>query len=299
MNTKKTFMFALLVIFVLAIASFTLADDTDSALSADDVDDSATIESEDVEEVEISEQDKKETRVMHKKRGLKLRYLQLERAITRAVEGQKIAISFVQEKYLDVETTELEDINAELSALLELVKEVDFEVGEDLITNFIDLRDESKELVKLFRENIHEILEEGDIAKLRARIKEMKKERLTELDEQIKLKRREYNTEKVQEVLSRLGVKNDKLIASVEKGDVNLKQIKNNVIDKFSKLSPEKKRLALQKATKVKKELDVKKLTLARKLKVNGKELIKTKVQNRLVSLDAARRVGDSQWKKQ
>ena len=88
MNTKKTFMFALLVIFVLAIASFTLADDTDSALSADDVDDSATIESEDVEEVEISEQDKKETRVMHKKRGLKLRYLQLERAITRAKEKE-------------------------------------------------------------------------------------------------------------------------------------------------------------------------------------------------------------------
>ena len=182
-----------------------------------------------------------ETRVMRSSLGAKVRLLQLEKSITRAILKGELIVEVFENASENV--TNLESILGDLIDLREEVQGTDPDSNES-VKNFIDYKKRAIILVKAFRDRaieMKESLDEETLNKLKADLRKINGERdryLRELKERIRSKIREHNGEIIEEVL---GLRGRTLKSQVQSGELTKAQIKERVREFVSEM-PESQR---------------------------------------------------------
>ncbi len=292
MKIEKIYAILFVIVFALAIAPFAFAEEdvlvADSLITAQEVveaeslEDLAPINDVDpsMEETPIAEE---EVTIMGNQFGYELRYLQLEKAIINAREGQKEVIDYISEQDSEVDVSELEAISYKLVILLEELQSINTTVdSESNIESYVAIRDQAKEVIKLFRETAHELLDEGELLQLRSRVRNLNRNRVNDLDKRINATKQKYNSEMVKELFGRVGITDKPLIDAVESGEANYGQIRSAVANTFRNLTKEAKEDAILRAREAKAKYEVQKQALMKKLQAGTMEAARNRINTKL-----------------
>ena len=237
-------------------------------------------------EIEVTD---REMKYFQSEKGVNVGFLKLEKALVKAVEGQKIIINTIEEKYPDADTTILHEITeGKMSNLIERVKALDYSVDQDFVSIYADIKTNAKELIDLFRETSHELIPEADILALRQRVQDIETSETIALQEKVKEKTQKYNSEQVKNVLSYAGISDEKLISDIESGLANYSSIRSAVAQKIGSLNlADKKEIAL-KIEEAKTKSEVQKDAIMQKLIQTNWSAIKERVRAEITSSNAA-----------
>jgi len=288
MKVEKLYGFILMALLIVSMAPFALAvDDVQVVPSLDDaaqdVDDVPVVTS-----LEEAQQVEEELTIMGNQVGSELRYLQLERSILNAIEGQKEVIDYIIEKDSEIDVSELEDIVVTLGDLLGDLQAIDTTVDSvDNIETYAAIREKAKQLITIFRETARELLDldenDEELAQLKNRVKNLNRNRLyDDLDKQINATKIKYNADLVKELFNRVGINNKPLINAVESGQANYGDIRSSVANTFRNLTEEAKKDAILRAREAKTKYEVQKQALMEKLQAGNMEAARERISARL-----------------
>ena len=254
-----------MLLMVISIVPFALAeeDNEGSEASAEETEAEDGAESEqenesgETGEADNDEETETQIELMNKGIGAEVRLLQLEKVITRNILKAEEVISAVTKKGGDA--SELEALKAELEAVKEEVQALDPE-AEDAVQNFVDLKSDAIDLSKQFRDKAKELLSKEDAAALRIRLKEIDREELKNINEEIKNKVREFNVEQLKKTYEILGIEDTSLIDQYANGEATLKDIRAQIKEQLQSMSEEERKTAISKL----KEAGVKRVVTAK-----------------------------------
>ena len=116
-----------------------------------------------------------EIEIMNTTVGAEIRLLQLEKAIITNILKGIMAVQVL--KGLDINTTQLEVILADLKDVLKNVTAAD-SAANDSVQTFITLKNESRALTKEFRETIRALLDNETIKEIREQLRNMTSDEL-------------------------------------------------------------------------------------------------------------------------
>ena len=187
-----------------------------------------------------------EIEVMEHTRGAEMRLLQLEKAIKRRVLWGNAVIDRLQEK--NISTTELEGILSELDGLTDDVEaEIDAlgtKSRNETVREFIRIKMEAKNLTKEFRQTARTLLNASDNSALRMRFSELDRDELEELKNRIRERHREFNSERLADLIEKLGIDGDEIVQKYENGEITLEEALKMVKEEFrNKVDEEKARV--------------------------------------------------------
>lgn len=171
--------------------------------------------------------------------GAKVRLLQLEKAVLKAIlRGEKV-IEFISENYPAEDTNELRAIVEELKILKEEIASVQPKANdENTVKQFIDLKNDARSLVKQFRDAASEILKDKNKDGLAEKFKEIDWSEYKKLQEQIVAQIREYNAQRLEEVFSKLETKKSEIIEKVRNGEMTMNQARQELGKILRELTP-------------------------------------------------------------
>lgn len=173
------------------------------------------------EDVESSTQS--ETEIMNYQFGASIRLLQLEKVITNNIlKGEEI-ISVLKESGYN--TSVLEAIIAELELVKDEVIAADPN-STDAVEIFTDLKNDSIELTKEFRETLRDMLDDETIEGLRERTREMVCEQVQNLSNMIRNQIRQYNRNRLCYIYGLFGENNRSLLDNYQNGTATMGQIR-------------------------------------------------------------------------
>ena len=209
----------MVLLLMMSLTSFAVADDAEDTEQDD---------------VEIDEETQDEIEIMPYPHGAQIRLLQLEKAITKNIARGTEIIAALQE--LDVNTTDLEAILAELELVKEEVQAADPN-ATDAVQVFIDLKADAIELSKEFRDTVRELVDEITLEALRERIREMTYKQMQNLSAKIQNRIRLFNRNQAQRIYKLFGETN----MSLQNGTVTREQLRQHMRTQLSNMSSEKR----------------------------------------------------------
>ena len=211
---------------------------------------------------EVDAETQAEIETMDTKLGSGMRLLQLERAITRQMLRGVEVIKIIDEKVASGELV-LDDIAKEQVAQAKEIVSVDF---PQLITElqtinpqdgeaakkFIAVKDDAKQLTqefaKLLLANTGIFHSREDIlAMAREAAKNVDRTELKELNQKIIEIRRQFNADRANTILARVGSADPALVEKIKTGQINFGQIRQEIAKRITSLPPEERRAAVQK----------------------------------------------------
>lgn len=265
----KTKAYVILSIFLVALASIAAAyEQTDNETETIN----ETIENQTLEEAEA----------FSSNLGARIRLLQLEYSITKNILSGEAIIAAIKEKNSSTDTTELEAIIAQLKILRDEVKAATPEAGEEAAQQFVDLKGDAIELTQKFRKIVHTILNPSDIKELKRKLQAIRWNETKNLVERIHEIQREYNTEKVSEAFSALGINNTKLIESVRNGEATIRDIRDAIREATANMSKEEKKQAYNMLREKVIKRNVFLTAVAEKVRNRQIQRLRERIQNRL-----------------
>jgi len=248
---KKAISLLLMLLMIVSIIPFAFAEEIDTA------------------EADSEEETQNQIALMGTGTGAEVRLLQLEKAITEnIIRGQEV-IAEVESKGND--TSILEDLISDMEDLKSRVQALDAE-SEEAVDEFVALKAEAIELSKQFRDEAKTLLDKSDADALRTRLKEMNRSEITQLNNQIRNRIREYNAEQVKNLFGILGIENEELLANFSNGNSTLKEVRDVIKTEFKSMTQEEKKSAFSEL----KEAGVKKVITAKAVM----EKVRERVQN-------------------
>ncbi len=135
------------------------------------------------------EEETEELKVFENHQGARMRMLQLERALMKNILVGEAVIEIITTNHPDDNLIEIQGYLADLKALLEEVRGLDFNgTAEELSVEFSSVKTLSVELTKNFKELVSAILTPEDKEQIRDAIKELD---FSEINEEIKAAQRE------------------------------------------------------------------------------------------------------------
>lgn len=177
--------------------------------------------------------------IMQYKFGAEVRLLQLEKGLTRNIMiGAKI-IEILQE--LEVYTFDLELILTEMELLIEEVRDANPN-SEDVVEQFVDMKNESINLTREFRTTLHNLLDEEILETLREQMKEFYKEEMQNLREQIRNMIRNFNRDRLHSTYEIIGLIDEGLLDQYEDGEITIDEVKEQLREYFDNLTKEERR---------------------------------------------------------
>jgi hypothetical protein len=225
---KKIFIF-LLALMLLMLSPLAFAEE--------EISNELAVSEEEIQEIEeevLDEETVKETEIMSSSLGEEIRILQLQRvSLKRVIAGKKIV-------EILSDNNDLEIIFAEIELLNEQIMEMTTENTD--VDNFVATKKDLAELSRNFALISKPLLTANQREEVRTVVDES--EELAELTETIKEKIKEHNSEKVENALERMGVKNTELIEKIESGDASPQEIRDALKEGYNNLSEEEKRIA-------------------------------------------------------
>lgn len=238
-------------------------------------------EEEEEETIDASSDDEieKEVEAMVFPIGAKIRLIQLQISATKALIKGEIVIQYIDENIEGVDTTRMNEILDELSALIiELDETLNLEeVPEDSVEKFVELKKVAIELIKEFRDLSRDILNEEDARTLRELFRTADYSQITELNDQKKSLTREYNAQQIKRQFQRFGEDGSEFAERIRKGEISINKIRQNLKEKIMGLD--------------KTELDNarQELTQARARFVQAKEKAKISIEKVRQNIDQAK----------
>ena len=161
--------------------------------------------------------------------GAQIRLLQLEKALlTNLLEGAMVVQVL---KGVNISTASLEAILDDMHTVLVEVRAVNASAN-DTVQQFIELKNESRELTKEFRETLHAVVTNGTIQVIKNRLRDLSSLSNDELHNctmRIHLKVRQFNAIQLYRLYGIIGETNTTLINAYINGDLSLNQTKLQV----------------------------------------------------------------------
>lgn len=243
-----------------------------------------------VEAEALDEKTEKEVEVMREGGlGPKMRVLQLKRALLRHLVEGKAIVAYLAEKDKDV--SGLQELVDELQALVDEVSALNPQ-SETAVEDFVNVKRDARELVKQFREEVRSLLVKSDREALRIRIQKAMDEsaELEALRKEIIQVRRDFNAQRVEKTLERLGRVDPALLERVKSGEGTRVEVRETLKKHYQALNPEqRKAVRMNVGEKLRAHREWKK-DVREKVVEKHIEVRKERLQRRLETVPEARR---------
>lgn len=167
-----------------------------------------------------------EIRIMNSTLGAEIRLLQLEKAIVKNILKGEMTISVL--KSLDVNTTKLESLLADLKAVFEDVKAQNASAN-DSVARFVALKQEACNLTKQFRETLHALVDNVTLNEIKIRAQALVGDELQNYSRRIQNEIRHFNSNQLYRLFGIIGEANMSLLNEYLNGNVTLDQLRNHL----------------------------------------------------------------------
>ena len=181
-----------------------------------------------------------EIRIMNNSLGARIRLLQLEKAlITNILKG---ALTIQVLKGLNVTTNALEAILANLSDVLDAVRVAD-PAANDSVQVFVQLKNESRNLTKQFRDSLRLLLDNETIAMIREQLRNVTSDELQNCSMRLRHWIRHFNGNQLYRLYGIVGETNNSLLAQYLNGNITLNQTKFQLYKMINQMTKEKRHM--------------------------------------------------------
>jgi hypothetical protein len=178
--------------------------------------------------------------IMNNSLGARIRLLQLEKAIlTNLVKG---TMTVQVLKGLNVSTTKLETILANLSDVLDAVRAAD-PAANDSVQVFVQLKNESRNLTKQFRDTLRLLLDDETIAMIREQLRNVTSDELQNCSMKLRHWIRNFNMNQLYRLYGIIGETNNSLLAQYLDGNISLNQTKFQLYKMINQMTKEKRHM--------------------------------------------------------
>lgn len=172
-----------------------------------------------------------EVEAIHSNVGANMRLLQLRYEIERRLVNMDRVVNYLDDNGKD--TSELKGVIEELKLLDEELKS--YVVGnlDDAIDKFISVKKDAISLIADFKVKAGVLLSEEDKTSLKSSLGNSEDEELNQLKEQFQQQKREYNAERVRNLLQVMGVEDEALVQQVRNGEVTVAQARQKLKENY------------------------------------------------------------------
>jgi helix-turn-helix protein len=179
-----------------------------------------------------------EIEIMNNSLGARIRLLQLEKAILTNLLKGTMAVQVLQG--LEVNTTQLEAILADLRDVLDAVRAAD-PAANDSVQIFVQLKNETRNLTKEFRETIRALLDDETIREIKERLRNMTSDELQNCSQKIQKWIRHFNRNQLYRLYGIIGETNTTLLNQYLNGNITLDQVKLQLHKMINQMTKEKR----------------------------------------------------------
>jgi len=227
-----------------------------------------------------------EIRPLYNYNGAQTRFLQLHKALVKAIVGQKEIISYIGDEYPEADIAELLDLNSALAQVFDELISVDIESyeQEELTEMYVNFKGDAQELIALFKEEAHAILGDDEVIQLREQVRNINTEEMKTMSEDINQYKLKYNAGQVRETLEKVGIDDANLLNAVETGAITYGQIRSEIANRYNDLTQDVKKQVILKMKEAKVKAEVKSQKIVQSMNLaNGSEIAK-QVRNRIAT---------------
>jgi hypothetical protein len=176
--------------------------------------------------------------IMNTSLGAEIRLLQLEKAIMTNLLKGVMTVQVLQG--LDVNTTQLEGILADLRDVLNDVRAAD-PSNNTSVQVFVELKNESRNLTKQFRDTIRALLDNETIQAIKGRLQNLTSDELQNCTMKIHYRIRQFNSNQLYRLYGIIGETNTTLINEYLNGNITFNQTKFQLHKMMNQLNKEKR----------------------------------------------------------
>lgn len=201
----------------------------------------------------------REVGIMNNSLGARIRLLQLEKALLTNILKGVMTVQVL--KGLNVTTTELEHILGNLSEVLENVRAAD-PAANDSVQVFVELKNESKNLTKQFRDTLRLLLDNETIAMIKEQLKNITNDELQNCSMRLRHWIRQFNMNQLYRLYGIIGEKNTSLINDYINGNISLDLVKLQLRKMVNQMTQEKRHMIFSeiKEDNIKKKIHTQKM---------------------------------------
>ncbi|MCX8190159.1 MAG: hypothetical protein N3F05_02945 [Candidatus Diapherotrites archaeon] len=177
--------------------------------------------------------------------GAKVRLLQLEKSILRAILRGGAVINYIEKNYPEEDTNNLKEIIAEMRVLKDEVAEKAKGIqntDENIVKTFVDLKNDAISLTKQFRDEARNILKDKNKSGLADEFKNIDWTEYKELHNEIVSLIREYNAKKIEEALDKIPEKAKELSQKLKKGEISAEEAAKELRETIRGLGSEQRK---------------------------------------------------------
>jgi hypothetical protein len=179
-----------------------------------------------------------EIQVMNNSIGSRIRLLQLEKALIKNILKGNMTIQIIKD--LNVNTTKLEAILDNLTGVLDDVRAADPEAN-DSVEVFVELKNESRNLTKQFRDAVQILLDEETVSQIRERLRNVTNDELQNCSMRIQHWIRHFNRNQLYRLFGLTGEVNTSLLDDYLNGNVTLDQARQHFYKLVNQMTKEKR----------------------------------------------------------
>jgi len=201
----------------------------------------------------------REVGIMNNSLGARIRLLQLEKALLTNILKGVMTVQVL--KGLNVTTTELEHILGNLSEVLENVRGAD-PAANDSVQVFVELKNESKNLTKQFRDTLRLLLDNETIAMIKEQLKNITSDELQNCSMRLRHWIRQFNMNQLYRLYGIIGETNTSLINDYINGNISLDLVKLQLRKMVNQMTQEKRHMIFSeiKEDNIKKKIHTQKM---------------------------------------
>lgn len=216
----------LALMLIASLLSFALAVEADEP-TQDDTDDDP-----------LDSETQLQIQVMNKPLGARIRLLQLEKALIINILKGNMTVQIL--KGLEVDTTDLEYILENLTDVLDAVRAADPD-ADDSVSLFVELKNESRNLTKQFRDTLHLLLDEETIAMIKEKLKNIDNEELQQCSMRVRHWIRQFNRNQFYRLFGLVGEVDTSLLDEYFNGTANLTKVRFQFYKMMNQMTKEKR----------------------------------------------------------
>ncbi|MCU0850586.1 MAG: hypothetical protein MUC80_04830 [Candidatus Thermoplasmatota archaeon] len=201
----------------------------------------------------------REVGIMNNSLGARIRLLQLEKALLTNILKGVMTVQVL--KGLNVTTTELEHILGNLSEVLENVRAAD-PAANDSVQVFVELKNESKNLTKQFRDTLRLLLDNETIAMIKEQLKNITSDELQNCSMRLRHWIRQFNMNQLYRLYGIIGETNTSMINEYINGNISLDLVKLQLRKMVNQMAQEKRHMIFSeiKEDNIKKKIHTQKM---------------------------------------
>jgi hypothetical protein len=243
-HMKKITNLLLVLMLIGSIASLAFAVEADDDNQGNPADENET--NEPVNETNSSHghhfdnETEREIEIMNNSLGTRIRLLQLEKALLTNILKGVMTVQVL--KGLNVTTTELEVILTNLSDVLDAVRAAD-PAANDSVQVFVQLKNESKNLTKQFRDSLRLLLDNETIASIKEQLRNITSDELQNCSMRLRHWMRQFNQNQLYRLYGIIGESNTSLINDYINGNISLDLVKLQLHKMVNQMTKEKRHM--------------------------------------------------------